>query len=145
MPPTFALFCLCLETWFSEVSGISPMLFTAVVVGSIIGAGAYFTSIFAKIFYGGEKSKKVTSSELVVDSLRELLHSGKLSDVVIVAMDGDRELAKFKAHKTILAMRCEYFRSMFSVGMKESITSRVPIEASREAVWQLLKFIYCGK
>ena len=44
-----------------------------------------------------------------------LFETGLFADVTFVLSD-----TKFKAHRCILASRCQVFNNMFSVGMKES-------------------------
>lgn len=44
-----------------------------------------------------------------------MLETGSFSDVTIVLGD-----TKFKAHKCILASRCNFFANMFTLDMRES-------------------------
>ena len=50
------------------------------------------------------------------------------------------------AHKFILTARVPAFERMFSAGMKEAQTGRIPIDDTDAASFKhVLKFIYCGK
>eukprot|EP01116_Phalansterium_solitarium_P013383 TRINITY_DN3073_c0_g2_i1.p1 TRINITY_DN3073_c0_g2~~TRINITY_DN3073_c0_g2_i1.p1 ORF type:complete len:371 (+),score=125.61 TRINITY_DN3073_c0_g2_i1:318-1430(+) len=65
-----------------------------------------------------------------------------LSDVTFVF--GKRE--RLAAHKAILAARSPVFRSMFTLGMKESTSSEVKIgDTSRELFEEMLRVIYTGR
>ena len=50
------------------------------------------------------------------------------------------------AHKWILMARVEVFEKMFSSGMQEATTNRIPIDdTDSETFQQMLKFVYCGQ
>lgn len=51
-----------------------------------------------------------------------MLENGLFSDVTIVLGD-----TKFKAHKCILASRCNFFASMFSLDMREAQESIITV------------------
>jgi len=65
----------------------------------------------------------------------------KLTESVDVTFDVDGSL--FGAHKTILIPRCEYFKSMFESGMKESTEKIVTIADIAPDVFKaILEYIY---
>lgn len=51
----------------------------------------------------------------IIKDMLNMLENGTFADVTFVLGE-----SKFKAHKCILASRCSFFSSMFSVGMRES-------------------------
>lgn len=47
------------------------------------------------------------------------------------------------AHRIILAQRCEFFRTMFASGMRESIQNEIPVpDVRREVFLLLLRYLY---
>lgn len=67
-----------------------------------------------------------------------MLENGTFADVTFVLGD-----SKLKAHKCILASRCTFFASMFSVGMRESQESIITVQdISASTFKKLLEFIY---
>ncbi|XP_073981114.1 BTB (POZ) domain containing 9 [Rhodnius prolixus] len=61
-----------------------------------------------------------------------------------VTLNIDGEVVK--AHKAILASRCEYFRALFYGGMKESKQAEIELHGSGGAAFKLLlKYIYTGR
>lgn len=72
---------------------------------------------------------------------KNLLDTGLLSDVTLLVAD-----QKFKAHRCILANSCEYFRAMFTGGLKESTQKVIEItDVGPEVFETILKFIYSGE
>jgi len=69
-----------------------------------------------------------------------LLQDDDKSDVVLVLGK-----SKIHVHKAILMKRSEYFRAMFSSGLKESDAKEVKIEADEKLFRILLEFWYSGK
>ena len=75
-----------------------------------------------------------------LSSLERLLDSSESSDVVLSVAD-----VEFPAHKLILTSRYDYFKTLFSAGLKESRTNRVQIQGIDPGYFgKVLKFIYSG-
>lgn len=73
--------------------------------------------------------------------LAELLETGLHSDVLF-----DVDGKEFKAHRGILALRCEYFKKMFESGFVEATSDKIPINDVEAQVFEvILKFIYTNK
>ncbi|XP_066301762.1 kelch-like protein 17 [Branchiostoma lanceolatum] len=75
--------------------------------------------------------------------LNDMRAEGDLLDVTVVA--GEEE---FRAHSTVLACGSDYFRGLFSSGMKESREKRVDLKdpsVTAEAFRLLLEFLYTGQ
>ncbi|CAH1238816.1 KLHL20 [Branchiostoma lanceolatum] len=75
--------------------------------------------------------------------LNDMRAEGDLLDVSVVA--GEEE---FRAHATVLACGSDYFRGLFSSGMKESREKRVDLKdpsVTAEAFRLLLEFLYTGQ
>jgi len=70
----------------------------------------------------------------------ELLQEGKKSDVTLRLGE-----SKIPVHKEILMKRSDYFRAMFSSGLKESDAEEVQIVADEKLFRILLDFWYAGK
>ena len=76
----------------------------------------------------------------LASGLNQFREEGIFCDVTIIV-----ENEHFKAHKAVLSASSTYFRSMFTLGFKESKSSEVTIqEGSAESFKQLLKFAYTG-
>nr|XP_006819062.1 PREDICTED: kelch-like protein 26-like [Saccoglossus kowalevskii] len=76
----------------------------------------------------------------LLSGLNELRISGSLADVVLVAED-----KKFYSHKAVLASCSDYFRAMFTGGMKESTTKQPEIQlhgVSAGGLATVLSFLY---
>lgn len=58
----------------------------------------------------------------LIKDMLAMLENGTFADVTFVV--GEQ---KFKAHKCILASRCTFFASMFSVGMREAQESIITV------------------
>lgn len=78
----------------------------------------------------------------LIEDLRSLFETSKLSDVTIIVGD-----EKFKAHKSVLAARSEVFAAMFEhKEMVENIKNEVKIEDIEPvAVKALLEYLYTGE
>ncbi|XP_002736827.2 kelch-like protein 36 [Saccoglossus kowalevskii] len=75
--------------------------------------------------------------------LMQLYCSNDLSDVVIFINN-----QRFPAHRAILATCSDYFRAMFTGGMKESVDNEQEVELhdmSMEGLKAVLEFMYTGK
>jgi len=83
--------------------------------------------------------KPCSDPNLHVD-MAELLRDGGKSDSVIVIGE-----SKIFVHKEILKKRSDYFRAMFSSGLKESGEKEIKIEADEKLFRILLRFWYSGK
>ncbi len=60
----------------------------------------------------------------MIKDMLNMLEQGIFADVTFVLSDG----IKFKAHKCILASRCNFFASMFNVGMREAQESIITVQ-----------------
>jgi len=70
--------------------------------------------------------------------LLKMLETGKFADVTFVVGD-----TKVKAHKCILASRSDFFESMFSHNMRESVESVITVQDINLPTFKkLLEFIY---
>ena len=73
--------------------------------------------------------------------LGNLLNTPEFSDVVFLV-----ENSKIFAHKNILSVRSEYFRSIFRSTMIESTSGEIKIsEFSYKSVYELLRYLYTGE
>lgn len=79
----------------------------------------------------------IMESSLLAD-LRSQLNNPANSDLVLTCSSG----AKFFAASFMLRARSPYFVRMLDSGMKESATREIRIDASYEAVFSMLKFLY---
>lgn len=59
----------------------------------------------------------------ILKDMVQMLETGTFADVTFV-LGGDY---KFKAHKCILASRCNFFSNMFNAGMRESQESIITV------------------
>ena len=70
--------------------------------------------------------------------LLSLLDTGEFSDVTFIIND-----TRIKGHKCILASRSNFFKNMFTVGMRESEESIISVQdISLPTFMKLLEFIY---
>ncbi|XP_070573462.1 uncharacterized protein [Ptychodera flava] len=79
----------------------------------------------------------------ILNGLNELRVSGDLSDIILVAED-----KKFYTHKAVLASCSDYFKAMFTGGMKESMSKQPEIELhgiSADGLATLLAFLYTSE
>lgn len=75
------------------------------------------------------------------NDISNLLQTGLLSDVTF-----DVAGKRFKVHRNILSARCEYFKAMFTSGLKESTDSEIEIQDIEPHVFEIiLQFIYTEK
>jgi BTB/POZ domain-containing protein 9 len=107
---------------------------------------------------------KMNGSKAIIDlsnnhteEIESFLDSGDLCDVIFVLNDGGDAVrisgpyvnycfCYWTAHKTILALKCEYFRAMFYGGLSESNKKEIPLNHTPvEAFKAILVFIYTGK
>jgi len=73
-------------------------------------------------------------------TMEALFDSGDSSDAIFQVGD-----VEFPVHKLILSSRYEYFKTLFSSGLKESQTNRVVVEdANADTVKEVLRFVYRG-
>ncbi|KOB63459.1 Roadkill [Operophtera brumata] len=88
------------------------------------------------------QTKAVTplTSQLTVD-FGALLIDTSFSDVIMKSVEG----AKFKAHKSVLAVRSKVLRAHFEHNTKESITNVVETSWETEVLGDLLTFVYTDK
>jgi len=85
----------------------------------------------------------------VAQDMAQLFKSGKLSDITFVCDDGQ---TKLKAHRQILAARCQVFDRMFAGGFAETNPSSVNNswrfeipDIDGHVFEDLLNYLYCGK
>ncbi|XP_077996128.1 kelch-like protein 26 [Glandiceps talaboti] len=79
----------------------------------------------------------------LLSGLNELRVSGDLTDVVLVA-----ENKKFYSHKAMLSSSSDYFKAMFTGGMKESTSKQPEIElhgVSADGLETVLSFLYTSE
>ena len=83
------------------------------------------------------------SSSSVLDSYTRFLEDGFLSDVTLLV--GPKQ-DPITVHRVILAAHFEYFRSMFSTGLKESTSAEVHLPfIGPEYLRLMLKYVYRGE
>jgi ankyrin repeat protein len=66
---------------------------------------------------------------------------GLFSDVVLEPVDGP----PIKAHRIVLAARCQPLAAMLTSGLQESSSQRIRIHAKRQVVKAFLRFLYAGQ
>jgi len=89
---------------------------------------------------GASSSKKAFRDSTLSEDLLQWFELGEDTDVSIRVGD-----ESFHAHKSILAARSVYFRSLFRSGMAETISNEIKIEdADPRAFKELLRFLYSG-
>ena len=80
-------------------------------------------------------------SQSLLKELSSLYMSEKYSDFVFIV-----ENERIFAHKFILCLRCDYFRLMFSSGLREAIHNEVEVkETPINAFKHVLYFMYSGR
>ena len=79
------------------------------------------------------------SSTLSLDWSR-YFNSDQLSDVTLT-VDGCR----FPAHRVVLAARCNYFRCMFEIGMREASQSEIEVPDVELEVFRMRRRIRSGE
>lgn len=73
---------------------------------------------------------------------KKMLEEGLFTDLIVESSDN----IQFKAHKSILCSRSEYFKRMFLTEMKENTTGVWKInDLNSLEVKEFLNFIYCGE
>ncbi|XP_028395642.1 uncharacterized protein LOC114519665 isoform X2 [Dendronephthya gigantea] len=91
-------------------------------------------------------------------SMGSVLKTGQYSDMTFLLRDGsdinqsllaEDETADqnscLRAHRVVLASRCDWFRRALTSGMKESIERTIHVyDTDRESFYEFLKFIYTG-
>ena len=83
------------------------------------------------------------STSSVLDSYNIFLEDGFLSDVTLLVGPNQDPI---KVHRVILAAHFEYFRSMFSTGLKESTSAEVRLPfIGPEDLRLMLKYVYRGE
>ena len=88
-----------------------------------------------------KNSDIIDVSHSLIKELTSLYMSDKYSDFVFII-----ENERIFAHKFILCLRCDYFRLMFSSGLKEAINNEVEVkETPINAFKDVLYFMYSGR
>ncbi|KAL5275906.1 BTBD9 family protein [Megaselia abdita] len=83
---------------------------------------------------------EIVADENSFNGFSKLLHSEKFSDITF-SVEGK----KIPTHKAILAIRCEYFSTMFDSGlMKESKDNLVKLDVPMKEFNSILEYIYTG-
>jgi len=79
-------------------------------------------------------------SENLKEELAALVNTDRLADVTFVV-----EGARVFGHRFILSLRSEYFRSIFTTGMKESAQQEITVpEVGKNEFVSILRFVYTG-
>ena len=84
---------------------------------------------------------EVDHMQLLSSQLESLLKCQDHTDVTFIV-----EKKPYRAHRVILASRCEYFRALLYGGMKESLgTNEIPLPDTPAVAFEtLLRYIYTG-
>lgn len=82
------------------------------------------------------------SQQLFTAQFEALINNPLLSDITFVVGD---EKQPIHAHKLVLAARSAVFRGMFDTPMKESKQKEFFIDATYEAFFSVIQYIYSGK
>eukprot|EP00794_Sanderia_malayensis_P009047 gene9047-10014_t len=154
-------FLFLLLRW-SRVAFVPPLVSLALTFGflnflfelSSLSAHArqkYPLSCFRLVANDDNPSKTESSTcNYLSKSLRHLLETGKYSDMEFhVSSDGNKDEdgaeVVFKAHRVVVATRCEWFNRALHSGMKESIERKFYIEDCSPEVFNLfLQYLYGG-
>ncbi|CAB4024666.1 Kelch repeat and BTB domain-containing 4, partial [Paramuricea clavata] len=86
-----------------------------------------------------------------------VLETGQYSDMTFLVRDASKPLLAedstadqngsncLRAHRVVLASRCDWFRRALTSGMKESIERTIHVyDTDKESFQEFLKFIYTG-
>ena len=85
--------------------------------------------------------KPFSNSDQLVAQLEELFENMKFPDITINVRG-----RQFKAHKSILATRSQFFAAMFDHPTKEKLTNQVEVEDVDPTLFnEILRFIYTGR
>jgi len=93
------------------------------------------SSVSTKVFNGTER---------LLEELKSLINDEKTADVKFIARDSAEPV---RAHKLILSLRSEVFRTMFFGAMRESMSECAEVEVpdvSREGLKTFLDYLYSG-
>ncbi|RIA93754.1 hypothetical protein C1645_735334 [Glomus cerebriforme] len=89
-----------------------------------------------------EEVKIGDTNEGIYGDIEEYFKNESFTDVEFLFDCG----STLKAHRIILATRCNYFKTMFKSGFKESTLDKVPIRFVRyEVFYVMLYYIYTGR
>lgn len=81
----------------------------------------------------------ISSTAEVLDQIGQLCMSPLYSDVTFIVQN-----TKIPAHRSLLAVRSEYFRAMLFGGLAESKQDEIRLEIPLEAFKVILRYIYTG-
>ena len=82
---------------------------------------------------------KLTPPSTLRKDLKNLMKEGYFSDVSFILEDG----SVIKAHKAILASRCEVFKTMLTSSMKEGLKDEIEIKDTNPEVFKnIINYIY---
>lgn len=88
----------------------------------------------------GNNPNPTVISENLREELAGLVNNDRLADVTFVV-----EGARVFGHRLILSLRSEYFRSIFTTGMKESAQTEISVpEVGKTEFVSILRFVYTG-
>ncbi|XP_041066522.1 kelch-like protein 9 isoform X1 [Carcharodon carcharias] len=84
-----------------------------------------------------------THSSAVLQGFNNLRNNGLLCDVTLVPEDGDE---RFPVHRAIMASASDYFKAMFTGGMKEQELMSIKLHGiSKTGLKNIIEFIYTSK
>ncbi|XP_077377478.1 kelch-like protein 22 isoform X2 [Festucalex cinctus] len=90
---------------------------------------------------GCQTYKSSGHSQSLLDSLLGLRQAGILSDVVLLVED-----RAIHGHRVLLAAACDYFRGMFTGGLREMQQNEIPVHGvSYLGMTKILDYIYTSK
>ncbi|XP_070569478.1 kelch-like protein 9 [Ptychodera flava] len=80
--------------------------------------------------------------DTIIQAFQQLHDEDLFHDVMLLSED----YQSYQAHRPLLAASSDYFRAMFSVGMKESLEMEVHLQGvPSQGLSSILEFIYSGK
>jgi len=88
------------------------------------------------------KLKSICNKEcnncVIANNFKPMIENPLYSDVDIILDDG-----KIPAHKIILCGRSEFFKGMFSHGMKEALDNKAVLHKKKKEILPLIEYLYC--
>ncbi|KAF2076914.1 hypothetical protein CYY_001752 [Polysphondylium violaceum] len=117
----------------------------------VLYGGAYISCTYNDLWEYKFPSLVHIPSDKIVDDFSYLLEHAQeyFSDVTFLLVDDEskepKEYKELHAHKNILAVRSEYFKSLFTSGLKESYEKVIKINERYDDFKVLLQFLYSGR
>jgi len=110
----------------------------------VLYGGAYLSCTYNDLWEYRFPSLVHIPSDKIVDDFSYLFEHAKeyFSDVTFLLVEEGKEI---HAHKNILAVRSEYFKSLFTSGLKESYEKVIKINEKYDDFRVLLQFLYSGR